>query len=133
MNTEKKLSDYLPFYLGVKCATRDSNIAGTLIQVNIVTSLCHLMINNQKDYISKPFSEITPHFRRLSSMTEEDVKDEQLLEIIELFHEAKLIHKKKGYTLYTPNQFAWLCKKGFWLWDESWFTEGLIIDADTIK
>jgi hypothetical protein len=71
---EKKLSDYLHFYLGCDCFT-DSGMKGSLIQVNSKSLLCRLVINKAGQDISKPIKEVKPTLRRISSMTEEEKKD----------------------------------------------------------
>lgn len=150
--TEKKLSDYLHFYLPY----------GIRVYVFPLETITNGFLEKyRKDFPDGVYNPVLtfgnyhrfiadgykPFFRRLSSMTGP--------EAVEIYNElypgidqpddrkASIIKSQLDYrgmywegSVSIQDYVAWfpvLIKRGYWLWDESWFTEGLIIDADTVK
>lgn len=167
---EKKLSDYLHFYLGQEMLLSgiDPEIdgRGRLVNIDLSGRIGVIEDMNINYCVEVNLDDLKPILRRLSSMTEEEKKD--LFAFIFrrpfpdsgriLFFDKATTQSDPRYVLmtgverlgiemngtvwadsdlhnYKHNQHAvtaWMLKKGFWLFGDSWFTEGLIIDKDTV-
>lgn len=136
--------EYLKYYVGRQATLYQPQYCRTInVKVNG---------RNLNDGLLKPI------VRRLSSMNDEEAKElclflhpRKTIDDIEVWSvtEEKLHYsdgsKWYGYgveelnDLYiifgelSPEQFHYLLSKGFWLWDNSAFDKGLIIDSETLK
>ena len=126
---EKKLSDYLHLYLGCEFKIQyisDRFKAHTISKPNDVRILTPtiLYLIQEGDIVIKPI------LRRLSSMTEEEAIEFDIL----IPWTSTLTGKRSWNSVRFPSRhLPEVFKKGFWLFGDDWFDEGLIIDKATVK
>lgn len=120
---KKELKDYLHLYIGSKVWTTHLALNNGEPQALTVS------INNLFDILYK-YHDSKLILRPLSSMTEDDVKEENL-EISDLFYEIIPSHRKRGYFYFTANQVHWLLSRGFDLF--GLIDSGLAVNAETLK
>lgn len=125
-----KIKDYLKYYIGQQCQIADEDGKANKF---ILTAYNY-------NYYKEWHSDIKPILRRLSSITEEEklhivenithshiAFSASNAEILTLFEEDKYLNRSRVMEL-LPEEFHYLIYRGFWLWDESAFTTGLIIE-----
>jgi hypothetical protein len=131
---EKKLSDHLHFYIGCEVSAPnpyedDETILATGYLTGIhgeygpeIQFIIDGNAEEHPEYVS--FDLVKPHLRQLSdrNMTEDERRE---------WHTRR---QRKGWMPgVDADNTSWLIKQGFWLFGDDWFTEGLIIDAATVK
>lgn len=143
MKEIKELSEVIHLYLGCECMVKYKFDREK--KSKIIAPLLHELLS-EAEYCR-------PIVRRLSSMTEdiarELLKDETTLQIKSIdikganaggfygggfvwFDDNNVSHVFLWNKL-TPDQFVYLLSKGFWLFSNDAFEQGLIIDADIEK
>lgn len=110
---KKDIKDYIHLYMGCECF----EIIGTK-RMNKVLTVTPEIIR----YALTGTSIYKLSVRKLSSMTEEEAG-----------HLGYHSISQNGGRMYDAQSFQYLLSKGFWLFGDDWFDEGLILDKDTVK
>lgn len=162
MSTEKKdISQYIHYYLGCECMVDGRK--GTIEGVSTRNAGCsgdNPLIYFEDGDVSAgetDIEDVKPILYRLEDITEEDA-----IELVKLSAWKQYGEHPHGrvYTTYknpfgqivvswgdglrekkvpaskevfSPEEFNFLIKKGYWLFGSDWFDEGLIIDRKTLK
>lgn len=139
METQKKLSDYLHFYLGCKVGCSTDGICftdyGTLISVSKGEGGQHEVYFGYKKvflFYKYNLENIKPVLRPLSDMTEEECQKCGNM-IYDFSDDPELNnHKPSDFEIgLAPEQFNWLLKKGFDLF--GLIEAGLAIDSTKLN
>lgn len=131
----KDIKSVLHLYLGCKVQWESgkSIMTGKLISVNQYYSECQAYIDTHKigfNFATIKLSGIKPILSRLSDITLEDAKEINI-EMGQIL--LAQFPKEAGLKFFTATQFMQLLSKGYWLFDESAFDSGVIIDKKTLK
>lgn len=139
----KNIVDYLPMYLGCEVLYKG--------EIHFLSGVSRPYKTNDKTiptfsvrpdkngfrstiYSLENFDDIRLILRRLYDMTEVELQECGNM-IYDFSDDPELNdHKWEEFQIgLAPEQFHWLIKKGFWLFGDDWFDEGLIIDKATLK
>lgn len=134
----ENIEEYLKYYVGQKCMvmTRSGERE---------TEITLFAIGR---------SDVKPILKKLSDMTEEDAErlirlkwegyEESEVKEVTITHYSvsakwwsqkfeEWLHVFQLFGSLNANQLHYLLSKGYWLWDQSAFTSGLILDAKNVK
>lgn len=113
------IKPFLHYYIGQPCQVKRYGPA----KIMCVYEDGAKVVFRDGKVLSFGHTDIIPKLRRIGSLSSEENK--QLGKV--------MLNMYTGETHYSPAQFHYLLSLGIWLWDESAFDNGLIIDAGTIK
>lgn len=123
---KKDIKDYLHLYPGCEVLHNngDSKYNGLFHITSIQEDGIVVMRSNKYPGVKFSFNPAhdKPLFRKLSSMTEEEAG-----------HLGYHSISQNGGRMYDAQSFQYLLSKGFWLFGDDWFDEGIIIDKVTVK
>lgn len=116
---EKKIQDYLHYYLGCEGRMRHGEIQ------KLTTKILHDVLRG--------VIEFTPHLSKLEDMSEEELQECGNMVYDFSAEPALNNHRPEDFQLCAPEQYHYLISKGYWLFGNDWFDEGLIIDKKTLQ
>lgn len=133
----KNIEEYLKYYVGQTAWFTIGGISGKCV-------IDHKLLSQDV--------EVKPFLKKLSDMTEEEMimvlhmhmspgwkgvevlaptDDDWALRVEDRHGNRKSLYVSKKK--FNPDTFHYLLSKGYWLWDDSAFTSGLILDAKNVK
>lgn len=148
------IKSVLHLYLGCDAQVTASEYYGSgigkIVSIDIEGCVCVVSANTPNDRtkycVEADLSDVKPILSRLSDMTEEDAvesagilggashlsRESQIFQIKELFQ--NIHHGQTNVPGYRWMQLTvYLLSKGYWLFDESAFDSGIILDKKTLK
>lgn len=140
---KKDIKDYLHLYPGCEVLHNngDSKYNGLFHITSIQEDGTVVMRSNKYPGVKFSFNPAhdKPLFRKLSSITEEEASECYHHQMGGSYAVTNPKHALQGHFFpdTSVQQMAlgvgYLLSKGFWLFGEDWFDEGLILDKDTVK
>lgn len=125
----KDIKEYLHYYLGQQfMMTKPAYHA--VHEFGLSSDTPFAMSGKFADYFhgDAVSAEVKPILRKLENMTEEEAINGGWSSLGHFKH-----YCQGNNGAFHPEDFHYLLSRGFWLFGDDWFDEGLIIDKETLK